>query len=163
VTQPVDVIPTAAPIEAPKEIKPEPPAPPTLATQGVVGGVPGGVPGGQPGGVVNLGVPPPPPPPPPKAEPVRVGGAVKEPQRIKFVEPKYPQIAINAKIAGQVYIEATIATDGSVKNARILRSVNPLLNDAALDAVRQWRYSPTTLNGVPVEVLMTVNVNFQLR
>ena len=61
-----------------------------------------------------------------------------------------------------VIIEATIGIDGRVTNARLLRSV-PLLDQAALEAVRQWTYTPTTLNGVPVPVLMTVTVRFQLQ
>jgi protein TonB len=93
---------------------------------------------------------------------VRVGGEIKEPKKIKHVEPVYPRIAMTAKVQGMVIIEATIARDGSVKNARVLRPV-ALLQEAALEAVKQWRYTPTLLNGSPVEVLMTVTVNFQLK
>jgi protein TonB len=78
------------------------------------------------------------------------------------VEPVYPRLAISAKVQGQVFIEATIATDGTVKNARVLNG-NSLLHPAALEAVKQWRYTPTLLNGQPVEVLMTVYVNFNLK
>jgi protein TonB len=92
---------------------------------------------------------------------VRVGGDIKEPKKIKDVRPVYPQIAQTAKVQGVVIIEATIGKDGSVKDAKILRSV-ALLDQAALDAVKQWKFSPTLLNGVPVEVLMTVTVNFTL-
>jgi protein TonB len=126
-----------------------------------VGGVPGGVPGGQPGGVV-MGIPAPPPPPPPPSAPVRVGGAVKEPQKMKDVPPKYPVIAQQAKVQGTVILEATIAKDGSVKDVRVLKAI-ALLTEAAVDAVKQWRYTPTLLNGQPVEVLMTVTVNFNLQ
>jgi protein TonB len=126
---------------------------------GVVGGVTGGIPGGTLGGVVG-GIAPPPPPPPPAA-PVRVGGDIKEPKKIKDVKPVYPQIAQTAKVQGIVIIEATIGKDGSVKDAKVLRSV-PLLDQAALDAVRQWKFTPTLLNNVPVEVVMTVTVNFTL-
>jgi TonB family protein len=94
--------------------------------------------------------------------PVRVGGEIKEPQKIKNVAPVYPEDAKNARVEGQVIIEATIGVDGKVKNGRVLRGV-PLFNQAALDAVNQWVYSPTTLNGVPVEVVMTVVVNFVLK
>jgi len=156
----VDVNPTAAPIEAPKDIKPEPPAvPQNYSMAGVVGGVAGGIPGGQLGGVVG-GIPAPPPPAPPAA-PVRVGGDIKEPKKIKDAKPVYPPLAQTAKISGIVIIEAIIAKDGSIRDAKILRGM-PMLNDAALEAVRQWRYTPTTLNGVPVEVVMTVTVNFTL-
>ena len=126
---------------------------------GVVGGVAGGIPGGVAGGVVG-GIPPPPPPPPPQV--VRVGGDIKEPKKIKNVPPVYPQIAQTAKVQGVVIIEATIGKDGSVKDAKILKSV-ALLDQAAIDAVKQWRFTPTLLNGVPVEVLMTVTVNFTLQ
>jgi protein TonB len=159
--QPVQVTnPNAAPIEAPKEIIPE--APSTGIGEGVPGGVEGGVPGGVVGGVVG-GLPeaPPPPPPPPQA-PVRVGGNIKAPTNIKRVNPVYPPIAQSARVQGVVIIEATIGPDGSVKDAKILRSI-PLLDQAALDAVKQWRFTPTLLNGVPVPVIMTVTVNFTLQ
>jgi protein TonB len=148
--------PNAAPVEAPREVKPEPPPQSFTAA---VGGVAGGIPGGVPGGIVG-GIPPPPPPPP--AAPVRVGGDIKEPRKIHDVKPIYPQIAMTAKVQGVVIIEATIGKDGSVTNAKILRS-QPLLDQAALDAVKQWKFTPTLLNGVPVEVIMTVTVNFTLQ
>ena len=127
----------------------------------IVGGVAGGIPGGAVGGVVG-GIPAPPPPPPPKQEPVRVGGAIKPPTKIKDVRPVYPPIAQSARVSGVVIIEATIGVDGSVTDARVIRPV-ALLDQAALDAVRQWKFSPTTLNGVPVAVIMTVTVNFTLQ
>jgi protein TonB len=154
------VNPTAAPIEAPKEIKPEPPAPPSYSMAGVVGGVAGGIPGGTVGGVVG-GIPQPPPPPPPPSAPVRPGGNIKEPKKIVDAKPIYPQIAQQAKIQGIVIIEAIIAKDGSVKDARVLRPA-PMLDQAALEAVRKWKYTPTLLNGEPVEVIMTVTVTFTL-
>jgi protein TonB len=153
--------PAAAPVEAPKEIKPEPPPTPNYSMTGVVGGVAGGIPGGTPGGVVG-GISAPPPPPPPPQAPVRVGGDVKAPNKIHDVNPVYPQIAKTAKIQGIVIIEATIGKDGNVKDAKVLRSVQ-LLDQAALDAVKQWKFTPTLLNGVPVEVVMTVTVNFTLQ
>jgi protein TonB len=148
------VNPNAAPVEAPKEIRPEPP-PQNFQITGAVGGVAGGIPGGVMGGVVNV---PAPPPPPPQA-PVRVGGEIKEPKKIVDVKPVYPEIAQRAKIAGIVIIEATIGKDGSVRDAKVLRS-QPFLDQAALDAVKKWKFTPTLLNGVPVEVIMTVTVNF---
>jgi protein TonB len=123
-----------------------------------VGGVAGGIPGGTMGGVVG-GIPAPPPPP---QAPVRVGGNIKPPTKIKDVLPIYPPIAQSARVSGVVIIEATIGVDGSVTDARVIRPV-ALLDQAALDAVRQWKFSPTTLNGVAVPVIMTVTVNFTLR
>jgi TonB family protein len=93
--------------------------------------------------------------------PVRVGGSIKEPMLIKKVPPVYPPIAQSAGVTGVVIVEALIDFDGSVREARILRSV-ALLDQAALDAVRQWVFQPTVLNGAPVQVVMTVTVNFSL-
>jgi protein TonB len=103
-----------------------------------------------------------PPPRPAEQPPVRVGGAIRQPQRIKDVAPMYPAIAQAARVQGIVIIEATISAEGQVVNTRVLRSV-PLLDDAALEAVRQWQYTPTLLNGVPVPVIMTVTVQFTLK
>jgi protein TonB len=86
---------------------------------------------------------------------------VRTPVKTHHVDPAYPPIAQSARIQGIVIIEATISEDGHVVNARILRSV-PLLDQAALDAVRQWEFTPTLLNGAPVPVIMTVTVNFTL-
>jgi protein TonB len=105
--------------------------------------------------------PPPPPPLVKPPEPVRVGHTVRSPQKLHGVDPVYPAIAQAARIQGIVIIEATIGADGRVVNARILRSV-PMLDQSALDAVRQWEYTPTLLNGVPVPVIMTVTVSFTL-
>jgi len=93
---------------------------------------------------------------------LRVGGDIKEPKKIKHVPPQYPQIAQTAKVQGVVIIEATIGPNGAVQEAKVLRSI-PLLDAAALDAVRQWQFTPTLLNGVPVPVIMTVTVNFTLQ
>jgi periplasmic protein TonB len=158
---PVTTNPNAAPTEAPKEIVPEVPAA-TGVSEGVPGGVEGGIPGGTLGGVVG-GLPsaPPPPPPPPTA-PVRVGGNIKAPNKVRHVNPVYPPIAQSARVQGIVIVEATIGPDGRVKDAKVLRSI-PLLDQAALDAVKQWQFTPTLLNGVPVPVIMTVTVNFTLQ
>ena len=91
--------------------------------------------------------------------PVRVGGRIRAPNKIKDVKPVYPAIARSAGVAGVVTIEATIGPDGKVIDAKVVRSI-PLLDQAALDAVRQWEYTPTLLNGVPVPVLVTVTINF---
>jgi protein TonB len=90
-----------------------------------------------------------------------VGGAIKPPVKTRDVSPIYPSIAQSARVQGVVIIEATIGPDGTVQNARVLRSI-PLLDNAALEAVRQWVFTPTLLNGSPVPVIMTVTVNFQL-
>ena len=94
-----------------------------------------------------------------KAAAVHVGGKVKAPTKIKDVKPVYPAIAQSAHVAGAVAIEATIGPDGKVIDAKVVRSI-PLLNQAALDAVRRWEYTPTLLNGVSVPVLVTVTINF---
>jgi TonB family protein len=116
------------------------------------------------------GMPPPPPPPPPPgggAEPnglmpVRVGGEIKAPTKIRDVRPVYPPMAQSANVQGVVIIEITVDTDGTVRDGHVLRSI-PLLDEAALDAVRQWQFVPTSLNGTPVPVLMTVTVNFTMQ
>jgi protein TonB len=77
------------------------------------------------------------------------------------VAPTYPSIAQSARIGGVVIIEAIIGENGRVQEARVIRSI-PLLDQAAIDAVSQWVYTPVTLNGVPVPVIMTVTVNFQI-
>ena len=130
-----------------------------LRRRGGEGGVVGGASGGFVGG--REAAPPPPPPPPPPA-PVRVGGAIRQPTQLKKVNPVYPPIAQSARVQGVVIIEAIIGPDGRVTEAKVLRSI-PLLDAAALDAVKQWVYTPTLLNGVPVPVIMTVTVNFTLQ
>ncbi|HEU4690587.1 MAG TPA: energy transducer TonB, partial [Vicinamibacterales bacterium] len=93
--------------------------------------------------------------------PLRVGGTIKPPAKVKDVRPVYPPVAMNALVQGVVIVEATIDANGRVRNARILRSI-PLLDQAAVDAVYQWEFTPTMLNGVPTPVIMTVTVNFRL-
>jgi protein TonB len=93
---------------------------------------------------------------------VRVGGNIKQPTKVKNVPPVYPPIAQSARVQGVVILEATIGPDGHVQDVHVLRSI-PLLDAAAIDAVKQWVYSPTLLNNVPVPVIMTVTVNFTLR
>jgi protein TonB len=115
--------------------------------------------------------PPPPPPPPPPPDwasqdandpPLRVGGTIKPPTKLKNVSPVYPPDAQELKVQGVVIIEARIERDGTVSRARVLRSI-PMLDDAAGDAVRQWEFTPTLLNGAPVPIMMTVTVNFTLQ
>jgi TonB family protein len=113
------------------------------------------------------GMPPPPPPMPPPDQtlgdaPIRVGGNVKAPTKTKDVQPVYPEEAREARVQGVVILEVTVDTAGRVGDARVLRSI-PLLDTAALDAVQQWEFEPTLLNGRPVSVIMTVTVNFALQ
>lgn len=99
--------------------------------------------------------------PPAPSTPLPVGGAIREPRKTHHVPPVYPAVARAARRTGMVIIEATIAKDGHVRDARLLRS-DVLFDQAALDAVREWRYTVPTLNGVPVDVTMTVTVRFSL-
>ena len=90
---------------------------------------------------------------------LRVGGNIRSPRKITDVRPLYPQEARDAGVQGVVIIEMRVDPDGRVASARILRSI-PLLDQAALDAVRQWEFEPTLLNGAPIAVVMTVTVQF---
>jgi len=158
-----------APKTIPKEIAMirEDDMPPPSA--GVVGGVAGGIPGG--GGVIGgiIGaVPqaaPPPPPPPKKEEPkvsrIRVGGNVQAANLVRKVTPVYPPLAKQARIQGTVRFTAIIGKDGTIQNLQLV-SGHPLLVAAAQDAVKQWVYKPTLLNGDPVEVVTQIDVNFTL-
>ena len=96
-----------------------------------------------------------------QVQPVRVGGDIRPPVKVKDVRPIYPALAQSARVQGVVIIEATIGIDGRIQDAKLLRSI-PLLDAAALDAVRQWEFTVTSLNGMPVPVIMTVTVNFAL-
>jgi TonB family protein len=94
-------------------------------------------------------------------EPLRVGGEIRDPRKTRHVNPVYPEEAIRARVQGVVILECTISPRGKVVNVKTLRSV-PTLDAAAIEAVKQWEYTPTLLNGVPVPVIMTVTVNFKL-
>jgi periplasmic protein TonB len=166
-TEPVKALPTSsdvAPIEPPQTIEPEAPVP-DIGEGEVIGGE-GGVPGGIPGGVIGtlLLEPPPPPPPPPPAEPrkpLRAGGQIKEPTLIHRVEPVYPLLAIVQQLEGVVILEAIVDEEGRVENLRVLRSPG-VFEKTALEAVRQWRYSPVILNGRAEKFILTVTVSFRL-
>ncbi|HEX6974813.1 MAG TPA: energy transducer TonB, partial [Vicinamibacterales bacterium] len=93
---------------------------------------------------------------------VRVGNNIQPPSKIHNVSPVYPKIAQSARAQGTVVIEARIERDGTVSHAQVLRSV-PLLDEPSLEAVVQWRFTPTLVDGQPVPVLMTVTVNFTLQ
>ncbi|MGA7920324.1 MAG: energy transducer TonB [Candidatus Acidiferrales bacterium] len=156
-----------APTVIPKKIQmiKEEELPPDVGAVGVVGGVPGGVPGGQAGGVLGgiIGGVGSAPPPPPKAAPsrIRVGGNVAAAKLVRQVTPVYPAIAKTAHISGTVILHAIISKDGSIEQLEYV-SGPPLLMKNAMDAVRQWRYNPTLLNGEPVEVDTTISVVFTL-
>ena len=152
--------PTPAPSEAPTDIAGERPAT-TTSTMGHPEGPRAGVGEaviGTPGGEPYV---PEVPAAPQTSVPVRPGGVIKTPVKVRHVSPVYPAIAQQARVEGMVIIEAIVGVDGRVTEARVLRS-KPLLDEAALAAVRQWEFTPTTLNGVPVPVIMTVTVNFTL-
>ena len=156
------VSPDAAPIDAPSTIEKEVAAP-LIPNVGPVmeGGLPAGLVGEGGIAVVSPVIPVPPPPLTP-AKPVPVGGHIAVPIKIRDVRPVYPTMALTSRVSGTVMIEATIGVDGRVKNARVIKSI-ALLDQAALDAVKQWQFSPTRLNGVPIPVIMTVTVNFALQ
>ena len=116
-------------------------------------------------GAPSSSIPPAPPPPPQPGWPpnaVRVGGNMKVPMKTKHVAPVYPPIAQSANVQGVVILEALIGGDGKIQDARILRSI-PLLDQSAVDAVKQWEFTPTLLNGAPVPVIMTATVQFTLQ
>jgi protein TonB len=102
-----------------------------------------------------------PPPPKPTQQRIRVGGNVQSAKMIRQVQPVYPQIAKTAHVQGTILLHAIIAKDGSVQELTYV-SGPPLLMKAAQDAVREWRYQPTLLNGEPVEVETTISVIFTL-
>ncbi len=154
-----------APTVIPKKvniIKEEEQPPDVGASNGVVGGVAGGSAGGVLGGIIggtsgsNL------PPPPPKVnKPLKVGGNVQAANIIRQVQPTYPPIAKTAHVSGTVVLHAIISKDGSIEELTYI-SGPPLLMKNAMDAVHQWRYRPTMLNGEPVEVDTTISVVFTL-
>jgi protein TonB len=165
-----------APKAIPKDIaiiKEDELPPPSAGVGGVIGGMAGGISGGAMGGVLGgiIGaVPtaaPPPPPPPPKKETkaapqrIRVGGNVQAANLVSQQRPVYPPLAKQARISGTVELSAIIGRDGRVQDLKVVKG-HPLLVQAALDAVKNWVYRPTLLNGEPVEVSTTIDVNFTL-
>jgi protein TonB len=131
---------------------------------GMAGGVPGGVAGGSMGGVIGGvigGMGGAPPPPKPTASRIRQGGSVQAALLINRVQPVYPPLARQTRIAGTVRLHAIISKQGTVESLEVL-SGHPLLVRAAMDAVQQWKYKPTLLNGEPVEVDTTIDVIFSL-
>ena len=120
----------------------------------------------------RVATPPPPPSPPPAppklpdpapapTAPIRRGGVVMMSNLVHQVQPIYPTLAMKSRTQGVVILEAVITREGTIDPARIrVSSGHILLNEAAIDAVKQWRYKPTLLNGEPVEILTTISVNF---
>ncbi len=137
---------------------------------GVIGGVPGGIPGGQLGGVMggiisnapSTNIPLMPPSIAMPKAPVRVGGRIREPRLIARVEPVYPTLARQARMQGDVLIDAVIGEDGTVQEMKVI-SGHPLLIPAALEALKKWRYQPTYLNDEPIPVQLLVTVRFRLQ
>ena len=170
------------PLPAPERARPSPGAvaspnaAPTIAPAGITpesglenssAAVPSseisGVESGFAGGVEGIGVTQPvPAPPPPAPAPIRPHSGMQQPAKIFDVAPVYPAVARAARVEGVVILEAVIDASGKVASAHVLRSI-ALLDQAALDAVRQWQFTPTLLNGQPVPVVLTVTVNFTLR
>ena len=149
-----------APVTAPTTIQPEVPR---TAPQF---DVPMGPPGGLPAGIGEIGslTPPvgaPPPEPPHVPSTVRVAQLPQAPRKLVDARPMYPDIARAAHVEGTVVLEAVLDTYGNVTELRVVRSV-PLLDQAALDAVRQWKYTPSVYAGRPVSVLMTITIRFTL-
>jgi periplasmic protein TonB len=145
----------AAPIDPPSSITPETGG--EIGTEppgGIAGGISGGVAGGMLGGTGAKEVA--------SRGPLRPGGRIQRPEKVKHVNPVYPHRGLSHQTQGIVVIEATIDVDGKVAEARVLRS-SAALDQAALDAVRQWEYAPSLLNGVPVQVIMTIVINFTIQ
>jgi protein TonB len=113
-------------------------------------------------GIGNMAVVQLPPPPPEPVRPIHLHSGMKTPVKIVDVPPIYPTLSRNAHIQGVVILEAVLDAKGRVESVRVLRSV-PTLDQAAVDAVQQWRFTPALLNGQPVPVVMTVTVNFTLQ
>jgi periplasmic protein TonB len=148
-----------APIEAPEGIRQE--AGIELGF-GVEGGVPGGVEGGVPGGVLGGIVGGVVSEAPPAARVVRLGGNLIAPKMVKKVPPEYPELAKAARLGAVIIMEAQVDTKGLVQSVNVLRG-HPLFDEAAMTAVKQWRYRPLLLNGEPTAFILTVTVTFNIQ
>jgi protein TonB len=148
-----------APIEAPEGIRQEATVDLGLGVEGgVPGGVEGGVPGGVLGGIVGGAMAEAGPP----VKVVRVGGNIIAPKTIKKVTPEYPDLAKAARLSALIILEARVDTHGVVKSVTVLRG-HPLFDEAAMEAVKQWRYRPLLLNGEPTEFIVSVTMTFNLQ
>jgi protein TonB len=141
-----------------KMIKEEEAPPSTGVAGGVVGGVPGGQAGGVLGGIISSSAPPPKVAAPQK---LRVSEGVAAGNLLRKIEPQYPQMAKIAHIQGDVILAATISKNGAIENLHQV-SGHPILVQAAMEAVKQWKYKPYLLNGEPVEVETTIKVSFKM-
>jgi protein TonB len=121
---------------------------------GVVGGVIGGVLGGVPGGVLG-GLPG-------EDQPIYLTGDVRAPERTTFIKPDYPEVARKARAEGKVILEIVVGRTGEVEQVKLLKS-NPLFDQAAIEAVKKWKYTPALQSGRPVKVYLTVIVDFNLK
>jgi protein TonB len=154
------VSPDAAPVVAPTSITPETWTPSVeRSNDGVVAGFSSSV-GNDVVAVPNA---PPPPavvttPPPPR----RISGGIRPPEKVVNVPPTYPELARQVRVQDYVILETVIDESGNVTSVRVLRG-HPMLNQAALDAVQQWKFRPATLNGEAIPVVMTVTVQFTLQ
>ena len=154
------VSPDAAPLIAPTSIVPESWTPVfEHSSDGVVNGA-------LPADLGNsvVGVPDAPPTPVVTAPqpPRRVGGGIKAPVKVVNVPPDYPELARRTRVEDVVILETVIDESGNVTSARVLRG-HPLLNQAALDAVQRWKFTPARLNNEAIPVVMTVTVQFKLQ
>ncbi|MCK4304376.1 MAG: energy transducer TonB [Candidatus Eisenbacteria sp.] len=127
-------------------------APPAAAGAGVEEGVSGGVPGGTPGGVPG-GVP---------GGLLWAGGDVSVPVVIHRVQPEYPMIARRARVEGEVRLEAVIRRDGTVGDIRVVQGLRLGCTEAAIEALKRWRFRPGERNGIPVDVYFALTVDFIL-
>jgi protein TonB len=154
-----DAAPVIAPVGVRDETGREGDPAPTHGT--VIAGVESGPPSAIDGLGIG-GIAAPPPPPPEAIAPIRLHSGMKAPVKTVDVAPVYPTIARNARVQGVVILEAVLDVQGRVQSVRVLRSI-PLLDQAAVEAVQQWRFTPALLNGEAVPVVMTVTVNFTLQ
>lgn len=159
---PASEIPAAAPLETPSSIEPEPQSLDGATSEGAVAAAIGAAAGGLAGGSGSGSSVEAAMAPREASGPFRVGDGIARPRKIKDVAPVYPQPALAAQVVGSVLIEATIGADGKVHNARVIRSI-AALDRAALNAVRQWEYEPSSINGVAVPVTMVIVVTFSLQ
>jgi periplasmic protein TonB len=146
--------PAPVPVEEPTSIEPETGV--EGSPDGIEGGVAGGVGEGPAGESASSG------PGVGPSGPLRLGSTVAPPKKIKDVRPVYPRVGLATQAQGTVILDVTIGTDGKVQDAKVIHSV-PQLDLAALEAVRQWEYEPTRINGALVALIMTVVVNFAIQ
>jgi protein TonB len=154
----VQTVPLEAPqgVTAEKELPPAPAPPSPFGAPGGIGTIASFQGVAIDGSTLSI------PKPPEEQKPRRVGGDIKPPERTVYKAPQYPPAAQAARIEGTVILEAIIDAEGVVQNVKVLKSM-PLLDRAAIDAVQQWRYIPTRLNGVAIPIIMSVTVTFTLR